>query len=189
MKKLLVLMSIVVLALFVGCAGKKDTVKHQAGGQGGDGSQTQVSEGQMSKWNSDALNQEKLKEEELRRKQELQALQSQIEKFSQRDVHFDFDEYKIKSDDIPYLEELGAWLKNHSNLKITIEGHCDERGSDLYNLALGQKRASSVRDFFKMLGIEGNRVDCVSFGEERPLDPGHSESAWSKNRRAHFVIK
>jgi peptidoglycan-associated lipoprotein len=105
-----------------------------------------------------------------------------------KDVHFDFDKYDIRPEDAEVLKQNGALLKKHLNLKIQIEGHCDERGTVEYNLALGERRANSVKKYLISLGISGDRISTISYGKERPLDPGHDEAAWAKNRRAHFVI-
>jgi peptidoglycan-associated lipoprotein len=104
------------------------------------------------------------------------------------DVHFDYDQYNILSKAGSILEGNAQWLKKNSQAKVEIEGHCDERGTVEYNLALGEKRARSAKDYLISLGIEPNRISTVSYGEEKPLDPGQNEEAWGKNRRAHFRI-
>jgi peptidoglycan-associated lipoprotein len=86
------------------------------------------------------------------------------------------------------LQENAGVLKKYGTWQITIEGHCDERGTAEYNLALGERRANAARDYLVSLGVGANRVRTVSYGKEFPFDPGHQEGAWSKNRRAHFVI-
>ncbi len=103
-------------------------------------------------------------------------------------IHFDFDKYNIREDQKPILIKNAEWLKAHPTVKILIEGHCDERGTEEYNLALGEKRAKAVRDFLISLGISPDRIKIVSYGKSRPLDPRHNEEAWAKNRRAEFVI-
>ncbi len=109
--------------------------------------------------------------------------------FKLRDIHFDFDSYTIKPEDIPYLESLAEWLNKHPGYSLVIEGHCDERGSELYNLALGQRRADAVKDFLVNLGVDPKRIKTISYGEEMPIDPRHNEEAWAKNRRCHFIIE
>lgn len=103
-------------------------------------------------------------------------------------IHFDFDKYDIRPKDAEILKENAAVLKKYPNLKIQIEGHCDERGTEAYNLALGERRANSTKNYLISLGIAPDRITTISYGEERPLDPGHNEEAWAKNRRAQFVI-
>lgn len=104
------------------------------------------------------------------------------------DIHFDYDKSNIRERDYPILNRIGKWLKDNPDVSVMIEGHCDERGSNEYNMALGEARALSTRRYLVGLGIDPSRLYTVSYGEERPLDPGHNESAWSKNRRAHFLI-
>ncbi|MCD6453950.1 MAG: peptidoglycan-associated lipoprotein Pal [Candidatus Aminicenantes bacterium] len=103
-------------------------------------------------------------------------------------IHFDFDKYNIREDQKPVLIRNAQWLKEHPTVKVLIEGHCDERGTEEYNLALGEKRAKAVRDFLISMGISPDRIKIVSYGKSRPLDPRHNEEAWAKNRRAEFVI-
>lgn len=105
------------------------------------------------------------------------------------DVFFDFDKYNLTSEAKSTLEGNAGELKRASDARIIIEGHCDERGTKSYNLALGEKRAQAAKDYLVALGINGTRISTVSYGKERPFDPGHNEAAWAKNRRAHFVLK
>jgi len=105
-----------------------------------------------------------------------------------KDIHFDFDKYDIRLGDAEILKENAALLKKYPNVKIQIEGHCDERGTNEYNLALGERRANSAKEYLISLGISPDRISTISYGEERPLDPGHNEEAWAKNRRAHFIV-
>ena len=86
------------------------------------------------------------------------------------------------------MKKKAEWLINNSDVAVTIEGHCDERGTNEYNLALGERRAASAKTFLMDLGIAGSRLNTISYGEERPVDPGHNEEAWAKNRRGHFTI-
>lgn len=103
-------------------------------------------------------------------------------------IHFDFDKYDIRPGDAEILKDNAAVLKKFSTVKIQIEGHCDERGTIEYNLALGERRASSAKKYLISLGVPEDRISTISYGEERPFDPGHDEEAWAKNRRAHFVV-
>jgi peptidoglycan-associated lipoprotein len=105
-----------------------------------------------------------------------------------KDIHFDFDKYDIHPGDTEILKENGTLLKKYSNVKIQIEGHCDERGTVEYNLALGERRANSTKKYLTSLGISPDRISTISYGKERPADPGHNEEAWAKNRRAHTII-
>jgi peptidoglycan-associated lipoprotein len=104
-------------------------------------------------------------------------------------INFDYDKYNLTDEAVTVLSKNGAILMENPSINVVIEGHCDERGTEEYNLALGEKRALAARDFLTRFGIAKSRVSIVSYGEERPLDPGHNEAAWAKNRRALFVIR
>jgi peptidoglycan-associated lipoprotein len=104
-------------------------------------------------------------------------------------VYFDFDQADLSDETRRLLRLNSEWLKNNGEYKAVIEGHCDERGTIEYNLALGQRRARAVQDYLVNLGISSDRMRNKSFGEEQPADPGHDETAWSSNRRAAFVIE
>ncbi len=105
-----------------------------------------------------------------------------------KDIHFDFDKYDIRPEDAEILKGNVVLLMKYPNVKIQIEGHCDERGTNEYNLALGERRANSTKKYLISIGISPDRISTISYGEERPVDPGHNEEAWAKNRRAHTVI-
>ena len=105
-----------------------------------------------------------------------------------KDIHFDFDKFDIRPGNAVILKENAEILKKYLKVKIQIEGHCDERGTNEYNLALGERRANSTKNYLVSLGISPDRISTISYGEEKPLDPGHNEEAWGKNRRAHTVI-
>jgi peptidoglycan-associated lipoprotein len=102
---------------------------------------------------------------------------------------FDFDSYVLRDDARGVLDQDAKLLRDNSGVKVTVEGHCDERGTSEYNQALGEKRAQAARDYLVNAGIDASRLQVVSYGKERPFDPGHDESAWAKNRRAHFVTR
>jgi len=103
-------------------------------------------------------------------------------------IHFAFDRHSLTAESREILAQNALLLQTNPGLKVTIEGHCDERGSDEYNLALGERRATAARDYLVSLGVASDRVTSVSYGEEQPLDPSGSESAWAKNRRAAFQV-
>jgi len=111
------------------------------------------------------------------------------ERLALEDAFFDFDDYSLRQDAKSALEKDGKFLEKNSSSKVVIEGHCDERGSVEYNLALGEKRARAAKDYLVSYGIPTNRLTTISYGKERPFDTGHDEDAWSKNRRAHVVSK
>ena len=105
-----------------------------------------------------------------------------------KDIYFDFDSYALRPDALPVLTKLGDWLIANKGVKLTVEGHCDERGTIEYNLALGQRRADTVKDYLVKVGVEAARIKTISYGKEVPIDPGHTEEAYARNRRAHFRI-
>ena len=104
------------------------------------------------------------------------------------DIHFEFDSSTLSDEARGTLDKHALWLQGQRGAHVTIEGHCDERGTVEYNLALGEQRARATRDYLVSLGVAQDRLRIVSFGKERPLASGSDESAWSQNRRAHFVM-
>ena len=106
-----------------------------------------------------------------------------------KDVFFDFDRYDIRADDAKILDGNATWLKSNANNLVLIEGHCDERGTNEYNLALGERRAKATMNYLVSQGIQANRITIISYGKERPVCSEKSESCWHKNRRAHFLVK
>ncbi len=177
MKHFCILM-IIGMFILVGCAPKTiETVQRPT---------TSVTERSLSDQDSArrGITEEELaraERERLRREQEgmLGAL---------NDINFDYDSYTINASEMPKINTAANYLKQNREIKIIAEGHCDERGTVEYNLALGQKRAEAVKAYLVKMGIDGNRIQTTSFGKEIPVDPGHTEDAWAKNRRAHFRI-
>ena len=104
------------------------------------------------------------------------------------DIHFEYDQYRVLDRDVGTLERIAAWLNENPDARLLIEGHCDERGTNEYNMALGEQRALATRRYLVGLGIDSGRLTTISYGEERPLELGSTEAAWSKNRRAHFAV-
>jgi len=109
--------------------------------------------------------------------------------FENEDIYFAYDSSALTPQAQEILRNKAAFLKANPNVKVTIEGHCDERGTNEYNLALGEARARSAKAFLMDLGIPATRVATISYGEERPIAKGQTEEAWAKNRRAHFVVE
>ncbi|HXG58291.1 MAG TPA: peptidoglycan-associated lipoprotein Pal, partial [Thermoanaerobaculia bacterium] len=105
-----------------------------------------------------------------------------------QDAFFGFDESTLTAEAQAALTSSANWLKRNPQYNLLIEGHCDERGTEQYNLALGDRRANTAKQFLVALGIDAARIRTVSYGEERPFNTGHDESAWSQNRRAHLVL-
>ncbi len=104
------------------------------------------------------------------------------------DIHFAFDRSDLRPDAREILTTHATWLKAHPEYVVRIEGNCDERGTVEYNLALGERRATSAMKYLVDLGVDQSRITTISYGKERPLDPEHNEEAWAKNRRDHFVV-
>lgn len=130
---------------------------------------------------------EALREEELRLQKERELAQ-QKEMFINEDIHFDYNDSTIRPDAQEILKRKAMWMQENTDATIVIEGHCDERGSAEYNLALGDRRAESVKTFLTDMGIDASRMSTISYGEEMPIDQGNNEAAWAKNRRAHLTI-
>jgi peptidoglycan-associated lipoprotein len=150
-----------------------------------------VTKQETAKTGSEAAQQEETKknfEETLVVKKEPGIEGEVLESSLFKDVHFEFDKYDIRPEGAAVLKEDAALLKKYPNIKIQIEGHCDERGTTEYNIALGQRRANAAKNYLFSLGIAANRMSTISYGKEKPLDPGHNEAAWAKNRRGHVVI-
>lgn len=103
-------------------------------------------------------------------------------------VYFDTDSYDVRADAQPLLDAQAAWLRRYSGVQVRIEGNCDERGTREYNLALGARRANSVRDYLVSHGVDAGRISTISFGKEQPIDGGSGEDAWQKNRNGHTAI-
>jgi len=206
-KSLVVLFMILCLGLFlVGCP-KKSVVKEEP-------STKQAAEAAAERERAARLEAEKIakekeaREKELARIREEEAKKAKEKEFERslvgkreagiagevfeskllKDVHFDFDRYDIRPADTDILKENAALLMQYPKVKIQVEGHCDERGTNEYNLALGERRANSVRSYMISLGVSSDRISTISYGEERPLVSGHNEEAWAKNRRGHLVI-
>jgi peptidoglycan-associated lipoprotein len=110
------------------------------------------------------------------------------EEMTFKDALFDFDKFSLKPESRVILKQLAEWLTKNKDKGVLIEGNCDERGTTEYNLALGERRAKEAMKYLVELGVNGKRIKTISYGKERPLDPGHTEEAWEKNRRDHFVV-
>jgi peptidoglycan-associated lipoprotein len=167
------------VCMFAGCAGK-----------------TKVASGNVSPSVSDNANKDYstiLMDKDINRqlpaeKSGSQYSQSILETVNGSVVFFDFDSSVLNQDAIKKLNTDAAILKTNPGIKIQIEGHCDERGTVEYNLALGQKRADSVMKYFTLMGIDKERISTISYGKERPADPAHNQEAWAKNRRAFIRV-
>ena len=115
-------------------------------------------------------------------------MQAAKKRFENQDIHFEYDSSQLSSMAKTLLQEKAAWLKANYSASVVIEGHCDDRGTTEYNLALGERRASASKAYLVNLGISAARLSTISYGEEQPLDSSKTEQAYRKNRRAHFAI-
>jgi len=117
-----------------------------------------------------------------------QKLQEEMQAFMSKNIYFDFDRSELKPAAQANLAKKAEWLRRNPTFFVRIEGHCDERGTNEYNLALGERRANAAKKYLMDLGISANRLRTMSYGEERSADPGHDEEAWHKNRRDEFKL-
>ena len=124
----------------------------------------------------------------LREQAKAQKLRDEIRTFEYEKIYFDFDKSELKPEARKILRNKANWLRINPEFSVRIEGHCDERGTNEYNLALGERRANAALKFLNALGISTHRMSTISYGEERPAEKGHDESAWSKNRRDEFKL-
>jgi peptidoglycan-associated lipoprotein len=141
--------------------------------------QKQLEEERLAAERAKRLKTEAMEREQMKAKNE----------FLNENVYFDFDTSTLDDKAQDVLKKKAEWLQDNPNAKIIIEGNCDERGTNAYNLALGERRAESVKTFLENLGIAASRMTTISYGEEKPVDPGHNEAAWAKNRRAAFALE
>lgn len=117
-----------------------------------------------------------------------EGLRGEIRAFEAENIQFDFDKSELMPEARAILVKKAEWLRNNGDFSVRIEGHCDERGTNEYNLALGERRANAAWKFLNALGISGSRMTTISYGEERPADPRHNENAWAQNRRDEFKL-
>ena len=172
--------ALVLAIIFVGCARRPGVLSSATAPSRPPAPAAQAAEG------SDAVQAALVEERETI--VERQAPSTFVENANVKAIYFDFDRYDIRAEDARTLEADAAWLKSN-NVLILIEGQCDERGTEDYNLALGDRRARATMNYLAALGIATNRISMVSYGKERPVCAEHTESCWALNRRAHIVIK
>jgi len=139
--------------------------------------------GEEARAASRTLEEQRLREQTRERKE-----LAERERFLNEDIHFDFDRSRLLPEAKKILRRKAKWLRSHHDVSVIVEGHCDERGTNEYNMALGDRRARRTKSFLVDMGIGRGRLTTISYGEERPVDPRHNEKAWAKNRRTHFVI-
>jgi peptidoglycan-associated lipoprotein len=191
-------------SMFAGCAEKKAVVKEGAA------QDQQIASDQAAKEDAARLAREKAAREEADRLARERAEREAAERLARekaskeqeakveaatvaadplKDIYFDFDKSNIRPDAREVLKANADYILKNSAASIIVEGHCDERGTAEYNMALGQRRAQEAMKYLVNLGVKGSALKAISYGKERPIDPGHDEAAWAKNRRAHFAVK
>jgi len=177
---------LILMLMTVGFACAKKTVPSQpgfgaggggmSGGPGGGGGGGMGSDD--AKWRELGINSEQEKREFL----------DKAQAFENEDIYFDFDAHTLSGPAKKILDEKTAFLKRYAKTRVTVEGHCDERGTTEYNLALGERRATTALQYLVNSGIGQQRLGTISYGKERPMAAGHDESSWAKNRRDHFTL-
>ena len=174
------------LLMTVSCSKKKPGIGTMIDQQTGTESSQQI--GTEDTITEEELAAQQLREEEKKRKAIL-AKEAARKRFLNSDIYFNFDDATLTSNARKMLKQKVEWLRANSDVKAVIEGHCDERGTEEYNIALGQQRAQSIKTFLMNSGLSGSRLKMISYGEERPVDSGSNETAWARNRRGHFRIE
>lgn len=169
----IVLLTAAVFVLISGCA-KKETVIESSSSSQNEAKQEAVTPPKPETVNPAVVEEQKVVSAQT------------IEKLA--DIHFDFDEDILRPEDRVILNGHANWLLKNTEYKVRIEGNCDERGTEEYNLALGQRRADTAKQYLTDMGVDGKRITTVTYGKERPVDPAHNEEAWVKNRNDHFVL-
>ncbi len=148
--------------------------------------QTETTTGDTA--DSDAAEKARLEAERIKAEEEERARAAAKAAFTNDDVYFEFDSAALLPASQDLLSKKAGYMLAMSGMSVTIEGHCDERGTDAYNMALGERRAEAAKAFLVNLGVNPSQITTISYGEERPVDSGSNEAAWAKNRRAHFKI-
>ncbi len=180
------------LSMFTGCAEKKAVVKEGAA------QDQQVTSDQAAKdaakAEADRLAREQAEKDRLARELAEKEQSAKVQAAAAveeavKDIYFDFDKSNIRPDAREVLKANADYFLKNSAASIVIEGNCDERGTAEYNMALGQRRAQEAKKYLINLGVKASAIKAISYGKERPIDPGHDEQAWAKNRRDHFVVK
>jgi len=177
--------TLIIAGLFVSGCASKGTVKETSQPQQKATQQEQIKDKLPEK----KASQETVSSKETAKTADLDSLRLVREmQAKMKDIHFDFDRYIIRNNDKPILKQVADTLRKNGNVKVTIEGNCDERGTNEYNLALGDRRAAAAKEYLSSLGIQSARMDTISNGKEKPLCTESNEVCWAKNRRDHFVL-
>jgi len=178
------------MTIFTGCAEKKTVVKDEAlQEQRAKAAQTAQQDNEAARQVKEQADRERALREQAEREQAARAASASATlDGAVEDIYFDFDQSNIRPDAREILKANADILLKRGAAEIAVEGYCDERGTAEYNLALGERRAQEAKKYLINLGTKALQIKTISYGEERPLDPGHNEEAWANNRRAHFVV-
>ncbi len=185
------IMLAMLLALGVSCAKKKVTMEAEpAQEMTGDESQQSAEDAAAKREADEArMRDQRAREERQRMEATGMAEEARRQAFEGENIHFDFDKYVLSPQAMMILDEKAAYLREHPGMRVLIEGHADERGSNEYNLALGDRRANSAKSYLVKSGVAESRLTTISYGEEQPLCMQSSEHCWSRNRRDQFSIR
>ena len=179
------IMLAMLLALGVSCAKKQVTMETQE--MAADESQ-QSAEDEAARREAEEARMRDQRAREARQRQDASSMSEAARKaaFEDEDIHFDFDKYVLTPQSMMILDDKAAYLREHAGVRVLVEGHADDRGSNEYNLALGDRRANSAKNYLVKSGVAESRITTISYGEEQPLCMQQSESCWYRNRRGHF---
>jgi peptidoglycan-associated lipoprotein len=185
-----VIMLAMLLALPVSCAKKQVTMETQEMAAD-EGAAQQMAEDEAARREAEEARMREQRAREARQRQEAANMSEEARKaaFEDENIHFDFDKYVLTPEAMMILDDKAAYLREHSGVRVLVEGHCDDRGSNEYNLALGDRRANSAKNYLVKSGVAESRITTISYGEEQPLCMQQAESCWSKNRRDHFSVR
>jgi len=184
------IMLAMLLALGVSCAKKQVTMETQEMAAE-EGAAQQSAEDEAARREAEEARLREQRAREARQRQEASSMSEAARRaaFEDEEIHFDFDKYVLTPQAMMILDDKAAYLREHSGVRVLVEGHCDERGSNEYNLALGDRRANSAKNYLVKSGVAASRITTISYGEEQPLCMQQNESCWSRNRRGHFSAR
>ncbi len=179
------IMLAMLLALGVSCAKKQVTMETQEMAAE-EGAAQQSAEDEAARRAAEEARLREQRAQEARERQAALSEEARRAAFEDEDIHFDFDKYVLTPQAMMILDDKAAYLREHSGVRVLVEGHCDDRGSNEYNLALGDRRANSAKNYLVRSGVAASRITTISYGEEQPLCMQQNESCWSRNRRGNF---
>lgn len=184
------IMLAMLLALGVSCAKKQVTMETQEMAAE-EGAAQQSAEDEAARREAEEARLQEQRAREARQRQEASSMSEAARRaaFEDEEIHFDFDKYVLTPQAMMILDDKAAYLREHSGVRVLVEGHCDERGSNEYNLALGDRRANSAKNYLVRSGVAASRITTISYGEEQPLCMQQNESCWYRNRRGHFSAR